>query len=75
MTEFANHGDLFAFLKTARRRGQLAETTVWQLFIQMCLGVQCLHAKNILHRDLKAANVFMCAARPPPGAPRAQPAC
>ena len=32
---------------------------MWALFIQMCLGVQSLHDKNILHRDLKAANVFM----------------
>ena len=29
------------------------------LFIQMCRGVHTLHDKNILHRDLKAANVFL----------------
>jgi len=60
VTEFATHGDLFAYLKTARRRGNLPEETVWSMFIQMCLGVRTLHDKNIMHRDLKAANVFMC---------------
>ena len=60
ITEYATHGDLFNYLKGARRRGQLAESTIWSLFIQMCLGVRTLHDKNILHRDLKAANVFMC---------------
>jgi len=59
VTEFATHGDLLGYLKHAKRNGQLPEATVWALFIQMCLGVQSLHDKNILHRDLKAANVFM----------------
>ena len=59
VTEFATHGDLLGYLKNAKRKGQLPEATVWSLFIQMCLGVQSLHEKNILHRDLKAANVFM----------------
>ena len=59
VTEFATHGDLLGYLKNAKRSGQLPEATVWPLFIQMCLGVQSLHDKNILHRDLKAANVFM----------------
>ena len=60
VTEFAGHGDLFGFLKDARKRGPLKETTVWSLFIQMGLGLKSLHDRNILHRDLKGANVFMC---------------
>jgi len=34
---------------------------VWALFIQMCLGVQSLHDKNILHRDLKVTNILRAA--------------
>ena len=61
VTELATHGDLLAYLKNARRKGPLPEATVWSLFIQMTLGIQTLHDRNILHRDLKAANVFMFA--------------
>ena len=30
---------------------------VWSLFVQMCLGVQSLHDRSILHRDLKVLHV------------------
>lgn len=60
VTEFAGQGDLLAYLKAKRRQGNIPESTVWSLFIQMCLGVKTMHDANILHRDLKAANVFMC---------------
>jgi serine/threonine protein kinase len=60
VTEFAGHGDLFGWLKEARKRGPLKEATIWSLFIQMSLGLKSLHDRNILHRDLKGANIFMC---------------
>ena len=60
VTEFAGQSDLLQLLKTKRRAGHLPEATVWSFFIQMCLGVKTMHDNNILHRDLKAANVFMC---------------
>ena len=60
VTEFAGHGDLLGYLKSKRRQGNIPEQTIWSLFIQMCLGTKTMHDANILHRDLKAANVFMC---------------
>mmetsp|Transcript_41070 Transcript_41070/g.136086 ORF Transcript_41070/g.136086 Transcript_41070/m.136086 type:complete len:577 (+) Transcript_41070:83-1813(+) len=60
VTEFATSGDLFGYLKEARKRGPLREEVVWSLFIQMLLGLKSLHDRNILHRDLKGANIFMC---------------
>lgn len=31
------------------------------LFMQVCLGLGHIHSKRILHRDLKASNVFLTA--------------
>lgn len=59
VTEFAGNGDLFGWLKARKGRGPLKEATVWSFLIQMCYGLLSLHERNILHRDLKSANVFM----------------
>jgi len=59
VTEFAGNGDLLGYLKNKRRAGHLPEATVWSFFIQMALGTKTMHEGNILHRDLKAANVFL----------------
>lgn len=51
-------GDVGQYLK--RLDGMLMEETkVWDFFIQTCLGVQYLHARKILHRDLKTINLFL----------------
>jgi serine/threonine protein kinase len=36
-----------------------AEQEVLAIFVQLALAVHYVHAQGILHRDLKAANVFL----------------
>lgn len=57
ITEYCEAGDLSRKIK--RATGPLAEDEVLDIFIQICLGVEYLHRKNILHRDIKAMNVFL----------------
>lgn len=51
-------GDLGQYLKK-QNEVYLPEDKVWWFFIQTCLGIQYLHARKILHRDLKTINLFL----------------
>lgn len=37
----------------------LREKLIWKFFIQMCLGLEYLHSKKVLHRDVKTLNMFL----------------
>jgi NIMA (never in mitosis gene a)-related kinase len=51
-------GDLGQYVE--KQKGRLIdEKTVWEFFIQICLGIQYLHTRRILHRDLKTTNLFL----------------
>eukprot|EP01038_Epipyxis_sp_PR26KG_P011936 gene11936-15977_t len=59
--EFCNKGDLSNLIKRAKEKNVtcLREDVIWSISIQIILGLLYLHQKNILHRDLKTANVFL----------------
>eukprot|EP00736_Rhodelphis_marinus_P013952 Rmarinus@m.10326 len=64
VTEYARGGDLFHLLQMHQRKGsRLPESDIWCYFLQITLGLRHLHAHNILHRDLKSANVFLMSKR------------
>jgi NIMA (never in mitosis gene a)-related kinase len=35
------------------------EREIWKVLIQVIRGMKALHDLNIMHRDLKSANVFL----------------
>ncbi|KAJ1460181.1 kinase-like domain-containing protein [Pelagophyceae sp. CCMP2097] len=58
--EMCSCGDLAAKVERYRKkRKYMDERVVWTHLIQMAEGLLCLHEANIVHRDLKAANIFL----------------
>jgi len=59
--EFCNRGDLQNLIKKAKDKNVagLKEDVIWSITSQIMLGLHYLNKKNILHRDLKSANVFL----------------
>jgi NIMA (never in mitosis gene a)-related kinase len=60
VTEFADAGDLYsAIAAKAAAQGLLSEAVVLGWFVQVTMAVQHVHARGILHRDIKTQNVFL----------------
>uniref|UniRef100_A0A3B4VCQ4 non-specific serine/threonine protein kinase n=1 Tax=Seriola dumerili TaxID=41447 RepID=A0A3B4VCQ4_SERDU len=60
ITEYCQDRDLDWKLEEVRRAGRsLPEIQVIDWFIQLLLGLHYMHDRRILHRDLKAKNVFL----------------
>ena len=58
--EYANNGDLYQTISKFRKMNYLMEEyDIWRILIQMVKGLKALHDLNILHRDLKSANIFL----------------
>ena len=58
--EYADRGDLYQKIVQFKKSNCLIEETdVWRIFIQMTRGLKALHDLQILHRDLKSANIFL----------------
>ncbi|XP_032352125.1 serine/threonine-protein kinase Nek3 isoform X2 [Camelus ferus] len=56
--EYCDGGDLMQKIK--HQKGKLfPEDMILNWFTQMCLGVNHIHKKRVLHRDIKSKNVFL----------------
>mmetsp|Transcript_132141 Transcript_132141/g.294529 ORF Transcript_132141/g.294529 Transcript_132141/m.294529 type:complete len:387 (+) Transcript_132141:102-1262(+) len=59
--EYADGGDLHEFLQTHRFRGGtlFPELQVLHWFAQLLTALRFLHERYVLHRDIKARNIFL----------------
>ena len=58
--EFLDDGDLYQkIVKHQKATRRMEEVFIWKVFVEMVKALNALHNKNILHRDLKSANVFL----------------
>ena len=61
MTDYCENGSLENFLlkecEISHRR--IDEWRVWKILLEIMLGLKWIHSNNILHLDLKPANIFI----------------
>lgn len=57
---YADGGDLSQKIKEMKNKGGVfpeSQILVW--FTQVCLAIQHVHEKKIIHRDIKSQNIFL----------------
>ncbi|XP_064410998.1 serine/threonine-protein kinase Nek11 isoform X2 [Latimeria chalumnae] len=60
ITEYCEGRDLDCKIKEYKQAGKIfPESQIVEWFLQLLLGVYYMHERRILHRDLKAKNIFM----------------
>lgn len=58
--EYADDGDLFQkIINNQKNSTWFKEDFIWKVFIMVVRGLKALHDLDIMHRDLKSANVFL----------------
>ena len=58
--EYANGGDIQKKIsEKLASKGLFTELEIWKALLQMVKGLKTLHDMQILHRDLKCANIFL----------------
>ncbi|XP_006117644.2 serine/threonine-protein kinase Nek11 isoform X1 [Pelodiscus sinensis] len=60
ITEYCEGRDLDCKIQEYKKAGKIfTESQIIEWFIQLLLGVNYMHERRILHRDLKAKNIFL----------------
>jgi serine/threonine protein kinase len=60
ITEYCARGDLARIIKTNKlNQTPFKEAEIVQWFISIALALKYIHSQNILHRDIKSANIFL----------------
>lgn len=57
--QYANQGDLQSKIKKAiANKTRISQQQIWKVSYQVLAGLEKLHDANIIHRDVKPANIF-----------------
>ena len=60
MMEFCEYGDMaYHIRKKKQAKERFTETEIMNSFVQLCLSLEYVHSRKILHRDLKTQNIFL----------------
>jgi NIMA (never in mitosis gene a)-related kinase len=58
--EYCEVGDLSYHIQRKIKKGEFfSETQIFNWFIQICLALEYVHGRRVIHRDLKAKNIFL----------------
>ncbi len=58
--EYCEVGDLASHIKQKAKKGEtFTEEEILNWFIQICIALDYIHGRKILHRDIKSQNIFL----------------
>ncbi|CDW83454.1 serine threonine-protein [Stylonychia lemnae] len=57
--ELCERGDLGNFIQRYTQSFAMQEVRVWRFVIQLCLALEYIHSKGIIHSDLKPQNILL----------------
>jgi len=58
--EYCECGDLASHIKEKKKKGEtFTEEEILNWFIQICIALEYIHGRKILHRDIKSQNIFL----------------
>jgi serine/threonine protein kinase len=56
--EYAEHGTLSSFIKESTAK--LSKEQILDWCVQLFVGLYIIHSRNLMHRDIKTDNLFIC---------------